>query len=59
MNKMKKNKEAKKTIGINMPVAVAEEIEKRGKEMNIGASKYCLFVLQKWISSGQKLELRE
>ena len=56
---MKKNNEPKKIIGINMPVAVAEEIERRGKEMNIGASKYCLFVLQKWIASGQKLELSE
>ena len=56
---MKKNKEPKKTIGINMPVAVAEELERRGDEMHIGKSKYCMFVLQKWLASGQKLELSE
>jgi hypothetical protein len=48
-----------KTIGINMPAKMAEELEKRAKSMHISKSNYCKIVLQQWIDSGKKLSLGE
>jgi len=48
-----------KTIGINMPDKMANDLEKRATSMHISKSKYCKIVLQQWIDSGKKLTLGE
>ncbi len=48
-----------KTIGINMPRGMAEDLEKRADSMHISKSKYCKIVLQQWLQSGKKLTLAE
>ena len=48
-----------KTIGINMPKKMANELEKRADSMHISTGKYCKIVLQQWIDSGKKLTLGE
>ncbi len=48
-----------KTIGLNMPKEMAEEIEKRAASMHIGTSKYCKIILMDWLESGEKLKLAE
>jgi hypothetical protein len=48
-----------KTIGINMDMKMAENLEKRAKTMHISKSKYCKIILQQWIDSGRKLTLSE
>lgn len=48
-----------KTIGINMPKAMADDLEKRANSMHISKSKYCKIVLQQWIDSKKKLTLGE
>lgn len=48
-----------KTIGINMPKAMADDLEKRASSMHISKSKYCKMILQQWLSSGKKLTLAE
>jgi len=47
-----------KTIGINMPVAMSDELESRANRMGIGTSKYCKIILKQWIDSGKKLTLQ-
>ncbi len=48
-----------KTIGINMPTKMADELERRSNSMHISKSKYCKIIFQKWIDSGEKLVLSE
>ncbi len=48
-----------KTIGINMPVKMANELERRASSMHISKSKYCKIILQKWFDSGEKVTLSE
>jgi hypothetical protein len=48
-----------KTIGINMPKVMADDLEKRATSMHISKSKYCKIVLQQWLTSGKKLTLAE
>jgi hypothetical protein len=48
-----------KTIGINMPKAMAMDLEKRANSMHISKSKYCKIVLEQWMKSGKKLTLAE
>jgi predicted DNA-binding protein len=48
-----------KTIGINMPLKMAKELEKRADSMHISKSKYCKIILEQWIDSGKKLTLGE
>ncbi len=48
-----------KTIGINMSLKMANELEKRSSSMSISKSKYCKIILQQWIDSGKKLTLSE
>ncbi|MFA5689794.1 MAG: hypothetical protein WC959_11745 [Kiritimatiellales bacterium] len=48
-----------KTIGINMPQGMAEELEKRAHSMHISKSKYCKIILDQWLASGKKLTLAE
>lgn len=47
------------TIGINMPEAMASELEKRARSMHISKSSYCKIILQQWLDSKQKLVLGE
>lgn len=48
-----------KTIGINMPKEMADELEQRADSMHISKSKYCKTVLGSWLKSGKKLEFKE
>jgi len=48
-----------KTIGINMPKNMADELERRANSMHISKSNYCKIILQQWIDSGKKLTLSE
>ncbi len=48
-----------KTIGINMPDKMANDLEKRADSMHISKSKYCKIVLGEWLKSGKKLKLEE
>jgi len=47
------------TIGINMPAAMAAELENRADSMHISKSKYCKIILRQWMDSGKKLSLGE
>ena len=48
-----------KTIGINMDVKMAKELEKRAKSMHLSTSKYCKVILDQWMNSGTRLKLEE
>lgn len=48
-----------KTIGINMKLDMAEEIERRAKSMHISTGAYCKIIFSQWLESGQKLHLKE
>jgi hypothetical protein len=48
-----------KTIGINMSLKMAKDLEKRSNSMHISKSKYCKIILQQWLDSGKKLTLSE
>ena len=48
-----------KTIGINMNKKMADDLERRSSSMSISKSKYCKIILQQWLDSGKKLELKE
>ena len=48
-----------KTIGLNMPKEMADEIESRAKSMHLSNSKYIQIILMQWLTSGKKLKLAE
>lgn len=48
-----------KTIGVNMALTAAMEIERRAKTMNVSTSQYCKTILQQWLDSGRHLSLSE
>lgn len=48
-----------KTIGINMPKSMADDLERRSDSMSISKSKYCKIILQQWLDSGKKMKLEE
>ena len=48
-----------KTIGINMKLEMAEELERRAASMRLSTGAYCKILLQEWINSGKKLTLKE
>lgn len=48
-----------RTIGINMPKKMADEIEKRASSMQLTTSNYCKIILRQWMDSGQTLTLKE
>ena len=48
-----------KTVGINMKLNMANELNTRADSMHISVSKYCKLILQQWIDSGKKLKLAE
>jgi len=46
-----------KTIGINMPIKMVKDLERRSSSMSISKSKYCKILPQRWFDSGKKLTL--
>lgn len=48
-----------KTIGINMSIKMAGELERRASSMHLSLSKYCKVILSEWVKSGKKLKLQE
>jgi hypothetical protein len=48
-----------KTIGINMKLEVATELERRAASMQLSTGAYCKIILGQWLSSGKKLQLKE
>ncbi len=48
-----------KTIGLNMPGKMADELTNRAESMHLSVSKYCKIILQQWLDSGKKLNLSE
>lgn len=48
-----------KTIGINMKVEMAQELERRAASMQLSTGAYCKIILSEWIDSGKKLQLKE
>ena len=48
-----------KTIGINMALAMAEELERRAASMKISKSQYCKIILGDFLESGKKLAIKE
>ena len=48
-----------KTIGINMKLEVAKELERRAASMQLSTGAYCKIILGQWLSSGKKLQLKE
>jgi len=48
-----------KTIGVNMPLEIATEIERRAESMHISKSNYCKIILREWMKSGKKLKLTD
>ena len=48
-----------KTIGINMSMKMADDLEARATSMHLSTSKYCKLILNDWLKSGKKLKLEE
>jgi MOSC domain-containing protein YiiM len=48
-----------KTIGINMKMAMATELERRASSMGLSTGAYCKIILGDWIKTGKKLKLQE
>ena len=48
-----------KTIGLNMPLEMANELERRASSMQVSTGKYCKIILNEWLASGKKLTLSE
>ena len=48
-----------KTIGVNMKVAKAKELERRAASMGLSTGAYIKIVLDEWVKSGKKVVLKE
>ena len=48
-----------KTIGINMKMEMAKELERRAASMQLSTGAYCKIILRNWLNSGKKLQLME
>lgn len=48
-----------KTIGINMSLKMADDLENRAESMHLSTSKYCKIILTQWLESGKQLTLQE
>ena len=48
-----------KTIGINMKIEQAQELERRARSMQLPMAAYCKIILEEWLNSGKKLYLKE
>ncbi|MBN2162187.1 MAG: hypothetical protein JXR25_06295 [Pontiellaceae bacterium] len=48
-----------KTIGINMKMEMAQDLERRAASMQLSTGAYCKIILGDWLKSGKKLQLKE
>ncbi len=48
-----------KTLGINMKLDFAKELERRAQSMQLSTGAYCKIILRQWVESGQRLHLVE
>ncbi len=48
-----------KTIGINMKMETATDLERRASSMQLSTGAYCKIILGEWLKSGKKLQLKE
>lgn len=48
-----------KTIGINMALTMAEEVERRAESMSLSTGAYVKLILKAHFDSGKKLHLKE
>lgn len=48
-----------KTVGINMPEAEANELERRAKSMHLSTGAYIKHIIRDWVKSGKKLVITE
>lgn len=48
-----------KTIGINMPLSMATEVERRAASMSLSLGAYVKLILNQHFDSGKKLHLEE
>lgn len=48
-----------KTIGINMKLEMANELERRAASMQLSTCAYCKIIMGDWLKSGKKLKLQE
>ena len=48
-----------KTIGINMKMEMAQDLERRAASMQLSTGAYCKIILGEWLKSGRKLQLKE
>ena len=55
----KASKQTRKTVGINLKIEFAEEIERRAESMHLSVSQYCKIIFSEWLSSGKTLKLQE
>ena len=44
-----------KTIGINMPQEMANDLKSRAESMGMSISSYCKIIFGQWIESGQEI----
>jgi hypothetical protein len=56
---MAKPGEGTKTIGINMKLEIANELERRAASMQLSCGAYIKIILGEWLKSGRKLTLKE
>lgn len=48
-----------KTIGINMKLDTANELERRAASMQLSTGSYCKIILNRHLESGNKITLKE
>lgn len=48
-----------KTIGLNMKITEAADLERRAKSMGLSTGMYCKVVLRNWVKSEKKLVISE
>ena len=48
-----------KTIGVCIPVSMAQEIDQRAHSMHLTPAHYCRIILSNWLESGDTLTLEE
>lgn len=48
-----------KTLGINVKMEMAEELERRAASMHLSMGAYVRIILGDWLKSGRKLTVQE
>jgi hypothetical protein len=48
-----------KTVGINMPIEEAQELERRAQSMHLSTGAYVKHIIRAWVKSGKKLVISE